>query len=234
MYDTLEAMNCLGEMNTDNLEKMVLRLPKWAQAKFREHLKLKHQGQIMPSFNDVVNFLNDRADVANHPFFSSSSTETKCPSSKRHDANDHRFATLTTEGHAEDTQNSTSTFTVKTDRKRGVHCPMCTRSHPLYRGETFNSKPVNERIEFVKTKRICLIVSTLLNIQQDVASLRYLGKPHHTLLHLSQPSRERNVVHQTNNVEAAVVPAVPLASPDCQNAPPSVSATATMLRCDND
>ena len=28
MYDTLEAMNCLGEMNTDNLEKMILRLPK--------------------------------------------------------------------------------------------------------------------------------------------------------------------------------------------------------------
>ena len=30
MYDMLEAMNCLGEMNTDNLEKMILRLPKWA------------------------------------------------------------------------------------------------------------------------------------------------------------------------------------------------------------
>ena len=44
IYDTLEAMNCLGEMNTDNLEKMVLRLPKWAHAKFREHLKkLEHQ-----------------------------------------------------------------------------------------------------------------------------------------------------------------------------------------------
>ena len=53
------------------------------------------------------------------------------------------------------------------------------------------------------------------------------GKPHHTLLHLSRPSRERNAVHQTNNVKAAVVPAVPLASPDCQNAPPSVSATAS-------
>ena len=78
MYDNLEALNlnCLGEMNTDNLEKMILRLPKWAQAKFREHLKkLERQGQIMPTFKDVVEFLNDRADVANHPFFTSSSTE---------------------------------------------------------------------------------------------------------------------------------------------------------------
>ncbi len=38
MYDTLDAINCLGEMNTDNLEKMIPRLTKWAQAKFREHL----------------------------------------------------------------------------------------------------------------------------------------------------------------------------------------------------
>ena len=151
MYDTLEAMNCLGEMNTDNLEKIILRLPKWAQAKFREHLKkLEHQGQIMPSFKDVVNFLNDRADVAYHPFFSSSSAETKPPSFKRQDANDHRFTTLTTEGQKEDSENSN--LVVKTDRKKGVQCPMCTRSHPLYRCETFKLKPVNERIEFVKTK----------------------------------------------------------------------------------
>ena len=122
MYDTLEAMSCLGEMNTDNLEKMILRLPKWAQAKFREHLKkLEHQGQIMPSFKDVVDFLNDRADVANHPFFSSSSTETKPPNFKRHDANDHRFTTLTTKGQKEDSLNNTINLAVKTDRKKGFH-----------------------------------------------------------------------------------------------------------------
>ena len=39
MNDTLESMDSLGEMNTDNLEKMILRLPKWAQTKFREYLK---------------------------------------------------------------------------------------------------------------------------------------------------------------------------------------------------
>ena len=39
MYDTMQSMDCLGEMNTANLEKIILRLPKWAQTKFREHLK---------------------------------------------------------------------------------------------------------------------------------------------------------------------------------------------------
>ena len=83
MYDTLESMACLGEMNTDNLEKMILRLPKWAQTKFREYLKnLERQGRVMPTLKDVVNFLNDRTEVANHPFFSNPVSEVKTPNSK--------------------------------------------------------------------------------------------------------------------------------------------------------
>ena len=134
MYDTLEAMNCLGEMNKDNLEKMILRLPKWAQAKFREHLKkLEHQGGIMPTFKNVANFFKDRADVANHPFFSSSSAETKPPNSKMPNTNDQtsplKFTTLTTEGTKKDSEDSNPE--VSKDRKTG-NCPMCGRSHPLY------------------------------------------------------------------------------------------------------
>lgn len=34
MFDTLQSMNCLTEMNTDNLERMILRLPRWMQSKF--------------------------------------------------------------------------------------------------------------------------------------------------------------------------------------------------------
>ena len=178
--------------------------------------------------------MKDRTDVANHPFFSSSSTDTKSPSSKRRDANDHRFTTLTTKGQMDATHNSTSNLTVKTDRKKRIQCPMCTRSHPLYRCETFKLKPVNERIEFVKTKRICF---NCMNSAEHSAKwckspIRCKApecrKTHHTLLHLSRPSHERNVAHQANNIEAAVVPAVPLASPDCEDAPLSVSVTATM------
>ena len=39
MYDTLKSMGSSGEMNTDNLEKVILKLPKWLQDKFREHFK---------------------------------------------------------------------------------------------------------------------------------------------------------------------------------------------------
>ena len=235
MYDTLEAMNCLGEMNTDNLEKMILRLPKWAQAKCREHLKkLEHQGRIMPTFKDVVNFLNDRADVANHPFFSSSSTETKPTNSKRPNTNDQtspfKFTTLTTKGAKKDSEDSNPE--VSKDRKTG-NCPMCGRSHPLYHCEMFKSKPVEERAEFVKKKRICFncINSVEHSSRSCKSSARCrapeCGKAHHTLLHLLRPSPERNVVHQANNVETMVTPTVPMAPPDGQNATSSTCATAT-------
>jgi len=76
MYDTLASMNCLTEMNTSNLKKVIPRLPRWLQERFREHLvKLQKQGIIMPTFLDVDKFLNDPAEVANHPLFTHNSYE---------------------------------------------------------------------------------------------------------------------------------------------------------------
>ena len=120
MYDNLESMDCLGEMNTDNLEKMILRLPKWAQTKFRKHLKnLERQGHVMPTFKDVVNFLNGRADVANHPFFSNPVSEVKTPNSKTPAP---KFTSLVTEGATDQAENVNA---VKYDKKTGK-CAMCT------------------------------------------------------------------------------------------------------------
>ena len=74
-YDTLESMGYLSEMNIDNLEKVIARLPKWMQSKFAEHLKnLERKGQKMPNFKDVVDFLKERAFVMSHPFFTKSGT----------------------------------------------------------------------------------------------------------------------------------------------------------------
>ena len=38
-YDTLESVGYLSEMNANNMEKVITRLPKWMQAKFAERLK---------------------------------------------------------------------------------------------------------------------------------------------------------------------------------------------------
>ena len=75
-YDTLESMGYLNEMNVDNLEKVIKRLPKWMQDKFAERLKrLESEGHAMLTFKDVVDFLKERAFVLNYPFFSAGRCE---------------------------------------------------------------------------------------------------------------------------------------------------------------
>jgi hypothetical protein len=67
-------MNCLGEINCEIGEKMMLRLPRWAQGKFAEYLKkIERDGSTMPTFDNIADFLKDRANVANHHFFSTTS-----------------------------------------------------------------------------------------------------------------------------------------------------------------
>ena len=233
MYDTLESMDCLGEMNTDNLEKMILRLPKWAQTKFCEHLKNleRQQGHVMPTFKDVVNFLNDRADVANHPFFSNPVSEMKTMNSKTTAL---KFTSLATEGATDQIENGNA---VKHAKKTGK-CLMCTRSNPLYRCETFKSKPVNERHEFIKRSRICFNCNN--SVEHSSRSCKSsvhcqkpeCGKRHHTLLHFASFNPERNDVHQANHIENAAIHDVPVARPLQADLPVPLSgcATATMVR----
>ena len=229
MYDTLGSMNCLGEMNTDNLEKVILRLPKWLQDKFREHLKkLQRQRRIIPTFKDIVEFLNDRADLANHPFFTTSS---EVKSHKRIEDRDkshlRHLTTLTTS-----TSREASRLAINKDTKAS-NCPLCVQYHPLYRCGVFKSKPVEERRALVNRKRICF---NCINSTEHTASSCKLqmrcrvpgcGRSHHTLLHLSGPSRE-NADHHTNNTEVTVIPTMPTVLPSDQDAPSSTCATATL------
>ena len=232
MYDTLESMYCLGEMKTDNLEKMILRLPKWTQTKFREHLKnLERQGRVIPTFKDVVIFLNERADVADHPFFSNPVSEVKTPNSKTPAP---KFTSLVMEGATDQAENVNG---VKSDKKTGK-CPMCTRSHPLYRCDTFKSKPVDERHEFIKRNRICFncINSVEHSSRSCKSSVRCqkpeCGKRHHTLLHFSSSNPERNSAHQANHIGNTAIRDVPMARPsqDDPPAPSSGCTTTTMAR----
>ena len=223
-------MGCLGEMNTDNLEKVILKLPKWLQDKFREHLKmLELQRRIMPTFKDVAEFLNDRADLANHLFFTCPSTEVK--SFKRYEDRDklnlHQLTNLTTGS----TRGESSLERIK-DVKPS-NCPLCTQCHPLYRCEVFKSKPVAERRELVYRKGICFnCVNFTKHLPKSCKSpigckVPRCGKSHHTLLH--QPSSTRgNADHQTNNTEITDIPAITSPLPSVQGAPSSTCATANV------
>lgn len=68
-YDTLESMGYLSEMNIDNLEKVIARLPKWMQSKLAEHLKnLERKGQKMPKFQGCCRFPQGESVCPEPPF----------------------------------------------------------------------------------------------------------------------------------------------------------------------
>lgn len=140
-YDTLDAMGYLSEMNTNNLEKMMSRLPRWIQTKFVEHLnKLERKGQTLPSFKDVVDFLRDKADIANHPFLAKPSFEGVLPNLKSYNTK------------PKPTTPRSSFFTTSTTSKEQV-CELCSKPHRLYHCDLFKSKSTKERNDFVKSKK---------------------------------------------------------------------------------
>ena len=124
------------------------------------------------------------------------------------------------------------------NEKENRKVPMCTRPEPLYRCETFKSKPVEERHEFIKRNRICFNCDNSIehSSRSCKSSVRCqkpeCGKRHHTLLHFSSSNPERNSAHRVNHIENIAIHDVPEAPPlqDDPPAPSSGCTTTTMAR----
>ncbi len=70
VYKTLKAMKCLSEVNTDHLRRLVARLPYHYQAKWRDRAcSVLKSSNKLPSFYDLVEFLQERASSENNPVF---------------------------------------------------------------------------------------------------------------------------------------------------------------------
>ncbi|XP_068674398.1 uncharacterized protein [Montipora foliosa] len=193
-YDILESMGYLNEMNAGNLEKVIMRLPKWMQAKFAERLKrLEGEGHAMPTFKHVVDFLRERAFILNHPFFSAGSRENVVSKFK---------------SRGKPPVTPKPAFFVNMTAAKGEPCPMCCQSHRLYQCEAFKSKSPRERNDFVRQHKICFncISSSLHNSTKCKSTIRCkvegCGQAHHTLLHFHEPKEvvDSGTVSQNNEV----------------------------------
>ncbi|XP_068712758.1 uncharacterized protein [Montipora foliosa] len=193
-YDILESMGYLNEMNAGNLEKVIMRLPKWMQAKFAKRLKcLEGEGHAMPTFKHVVDFLRERAFILNHPFFSAGSRENVVSKFK---------------SRGKPPVTPKPAFFVNMTAAKGEPCPMCCQSHRLYQCEAFKSKSPRERNDFVRQHKICFncISSSLHNSRKCKSTIRCkvegCGQAHHTLLHFHEPKEvvDSGTVSQNNEV----------------------------------
>ena len=69
LYETLQSMNALSEMNMTNLAKMSGRLPVALQVKWRDEAQRIRERGRFPSLKELVEFIERRAEAANDPIF---------------------------------------------------------------------------------------------------------------------------------------------------------------------
>ena len=83
VYNTLKTMECLDEINTDHMRRLVARLPFHNPARWRDRVSqmLKSKGQ-RPTFRDLVEFLQERASSENNPLYGNLPTNPRKENSK--------------------------------------------------------------------------------------------------------------------------------------------------------
>ena len=69
LYETLQSMNALSEMNMTNLAKMAGKLPVALQVKWTDEAQPIREKGRFPSLQELVEFIERRAEAANDPIF---------------------------------------------------------------------------------------------------------------------------------------------------------------------
>ena len=201
VYQTLKAMKCLGEVNTDHMRRLVARLPYHLQAKWRDRASsiLKSRSKL-PSFYDLVEFLQERASSENNPVFGNLKelNKTDVIRKKRYsdsNINAPRISSFITQ------------FALKQSDRNADHttpvCPVCQHRHHLQSCPTFLNMTVVEKRKVVLESRLCF---QCLSFGHYKRTCRYAKcdvhgcyRRHHRLLHLNnlEPKKDQTNVEKS-------------------------------------
>ena len=69
MYETLRSLNALSEINTSSLSEILRKLPVVLQIKWRDEALRIRERKGFPTLEDLVMFIERRAEAANDPVF---------------------------------------------------------------------------------------------------------------------------------------------------------------------
>jgi len=184
-YETLKAMQCLGEINAQgNLLSIVSKLPAYLQNRWRREVHLIRKQKRLPNLEDLVTFIEDAAEEANDPVFGS----------------------LTAHPDKNPVKQKISTFATEAEEdkpKRDPKCANCSEMHPIYKCKQFLEASVDERNQLVQEKRLCYNClranHAASNCESNFRCMVCRGK-HHTSLHHDKPvSTTNGYVRKTVN-----------------------------------
>jgi len=156
LYETLKAMNALSEMNLTNLGKMSGKLPTVHQARWRDEAQRIRERGMLPSFEDLVEFIEKRADAVNDPIFGrigETSRATNVPGRRNLKAHppsrtDGKVTTLAT-------QLSLPVPKGPQDTSFPLKCINCEASHKLADCGKFKNMTLRQRRIFVRVRGLC-------------------------------------------------------------------------------
>ena len=200
LYETLQSMNALSEMNMTNLEKMAGRLPVALQIKWRDEAQRIREKGRCPSLRELVEFIERRAEAANDPIFSKvgevnknfvkrpAKGNTRAPTPEPTAGSGSRVTTFATQlgSHTQESQNTQGRGSnVSTPRGSlpAGKCYSCEATHKIEHCPDFTSKSVRQRIIFARYKGLCLNCLRRGHFAGECKSAfrcKHCQQPHHT------------------------------------------------------
>ena len=182
-----QAMRGISELNVlnhpPNMVGIVKKLPMYLQNKWREHAcKSRQNHQKAVQFQDLVNFICSASDIANDPIYGNCTNSGQFNVTKGH----HEGKKYV---HKDNKQMHGSSFAsmVKSEHVVTDKCPMCNQLHDLEECNSFLSKSIEERRNFLKDKQLCFGCFTVDHTSRGCRNKRKCkkcGKLHPTSLHI--------------------------------------------------
>ena len=135
----LESLNKMNEIDTQfSIVQIVDRLQPYLRNRWRrEAMEMKREKDEYPSFRHLMKFIQKAAEDALDPVYGQKTS------------NDNR---------SKKTSTSFVTSASKGDKRKSYKpppCLLCNEAHRLFYCNTFKGMKVDERIQFVKTNRLC-------------------------------------------------------------------------------
>ena len=205
LYETLQSMNALSEMNMTNLAKMAGKLPVALQVNWRDEPQRIREKGGFPSLQELVEFIERRAEAANDPIFGKVGevnrnfvkrplkVNKRAPPSDPTAEGGSKATTFATqlESHSQEGSNAQdrgSNVSMSRGTLLAGKCYSCEASHKIEHCPEFTSKSVRQRIVFARYKGLCLNCLRKGHFAGQCKSAfrcKHCQQPHHTLLHRS-------------------------------------------------
>ena len=205
MYETLQSMNALSEMNMTNLAKISGRLPVVLQVKWRDEAQRIREKGRFPNLKELVEFIERRAEAANDPIFGKvgevsrslvkqlAKGNRRAPPLEPTAQAGSRVTTFATQLglHAQEsqsTQDRGSSVSMSRVTLQSGKCYSCEASHKIEHCPDFTSKSVRQRMVFARYKGLCLNCLRKGHFVGECKSAfrcKHCQQPHRTLLHKS-------------------------------------------------